>query len=499
MGAWAESKFFSLGPFDQARFDALSKGLEVAIVSKSALERTSRIDAEFFQRAFVNAQATLAARDPEPITNLVSVSDGNHFTISNDFVDDDGIPYFRGQDISGEFFLDGQASIHISRNAYERKYMRRSHLAKGDVLLSIVGTIGSLGLIDTNSAATCSCKLAILRPHRVDPAYLAVFLRSHYGALRIQQLTRGAVQRGLILEDMDQIGIARFSALESEVVRTVQNSRVARDAAANAQREAEEVLIDALGLRGWSPSEPLNYARSASEVIQARRLDAQYYMPAKTATLERLSALPGRPLAEIVDSTREMFDPGVGSPDAMVRNYDLTQALEPILDESTQPTKLSEIDSQKKRMRNGDLAVSRLRSYLREIAVVRVSGDLPIVGSSEFYVLRSKPDAIALAPEALLVYLRSSPVQIVLKWCQDGSQHPRFSERDLLSLPVPDAVAMVAPKLTMAMQRAFAARSRSRLLLAAATRAVEVAVEKGETAALASLAQAQEALDAATA
>lgn len=226
------------------------------------------------------------------------------------------------------------------------------------------------------------------------------------------------------------------------------------------------------------------------------RLDAQYYMPAKTSTLERLSVLPGRPLGDIVDSIRDMFDPDAGTGDAMVRNYDLTQALEPILDDSTLPTRLREIDSQKKRMRNGDLAVSRLRSYLREIAVVRASDDLPIVGSSEFYVLRPKPAAIAIAPEALLVYLRSSPVQIVLKWCQDGSQHPRFSEADLLSLPVPDAVALVAPQVTSAMQEAFVARARSRFLLAAATRAVEIAIEDREAAALTYLMRTQDADDA---
>lgn len=188
---------------------------------------------------FLDTHAILARCSPEPITKSVSVSDGNHFTISEDFVED-GVPYFRGQDISGEFFLDGQASIQISREAYERKYMRRSHLAKGDVLVSIVGTIGSLGTIDTDQPATCSCKLAILRPRGITPAYLAVFLRSKYGALRIQQLTRGAVQRGLILQDMDQIGIARFAQLEAEVVRLVQSARAARDATAIAQRGAEE-------------------------------------------------------------------------------------------------------------------------------------------------------------------------------------------------------------------------------------------------------------------
>ena len=60
--------------------------------------------------------------------------------------------------------------------------------------------------------ATCSCKLAILRPRDVTlPEFLAVFLRSEHGQNQIERLTRGAVQKGLILEDMDQLWVPSLS------------------------------------------------------------------------------------------------------------------------------------------------------------------------------------------------------------------------------------------------------------------------------------------------
>jgi hypothetical protein len=145
----------------------------------------------------------------------------------------------------------------------------------------------------------------------------------------------------------------------------------------------------------------------------------------------------------------------------------------------------------KKVLRDGDVAVSRLRAYLKEIAVVRTCDGTPSVGSSEFIVLRPKGEVIS--PEALMVFLRSAPVQTILKWCQDGSQHPRFSEGDLLSIPVPDAVAAVSAELTTIVQQGFAARGRARQLLNAAKRAVEIAIEDSEAAAMAYLAQAEEA------
>ncbi|HBM58530.1 MAG TPA: hypothetical protein DD444_05010, partial [Citreicella sp.] len=98
------------------------------------------------------------------------------------------------------------------------------------------------------------------------------------------------------------------------------------------------------------------------------------------------------------------------------------------------------------------------------------------------------------SPETLMVFLRSAPVQTILKWCQDGSQHPRFSEADLLSIPVPDAVATVSDQITKIVQDGFTARHRARKLLEAAKCAVEIAIEDGELAAMAYLDQAEGAV-----
>jgi hypothetical protein len=142
-------------------------------------------------------------------------------------------------------------------------------------------------------------------------------------------------------------------------------------------------------------------------------------------------------------------------------------------------------------MRKDDVAISRLRAYLKEIAIVRCSDTYPVVGSSEFIVLRPKKRNCPIAPATLMTFLRSQPVQTILKWCQDGSQHPRFSEKDLLAIPLPDAVAAASPKIEALADDALAAREKARKLIAAAKRAVEIAVEQDEAAALRFLDEAE--------
>jgi restriction endonuclease S subunit len=70
----------------------------------------------------------------------------------------------------------------------------------GDILLSIIGTIGAVSLVSTNQSATCNCKLAILRPKNQKSELIATFLNSEFGQSQIDRFTRGAVQMGLLLE-----------------------------------------------------------------------------------------------------------------------------------------------------------------------------------------------------------------------------------------------------------------------------------------------------------
>lgn len=94
--------------------------------------------------------------------------------------------------------------------------------------------------------------------------------------------------------------------------------------------------------------------------------------------------------------------------------------------------------SHKKVAREGDLLVSRLRPYLRQIALVhpaalkaaRVSA---FAVSTEFYVLRS-PTETSLA--WLLPWLLSDDVQSALAEAQEGGHHPRVPRETLLTLRV---------------------------------------------------------------
>ena len=92
------------------------------------------------------------------------------------------------------------------------------------------------------------------------------------------------------------------------------------------------------------------------------------------------------------------------------------------------------INSNKKILRKGDVIISRLRPYLRQVAYVDEDRKEILGASTEFFVIRARNnESIAY----LVPFLLSQPAQLVLENSVKGSQHPRFKEEDVLNLKIP--------------------------------------------------------------
>lgn len=166
-----------------------------------------------------------------------------------------------------------------------------------------------------------------------------------------------------------------------------------------------------------------------------------------------------------------MVDPFKQSSDEAIYNYDLTDAMRYFLTDDIETVEFDQIGSAKKQFQNGDIVVSRLRSYLKEIAIVKTPHGIRCVGSSEFYVLRPRSEKVSA--ELLLVYVRSEPVQRILKWCQDGSQHPRFKEGEILTLNLPNQLLEVQTEVTRLVREGIETYQNANRLLDEAKQRVE--------------------------
>jgi len=282
-------------------------GLEISVVKLSDLESSQRIDSEYYRPEYLTQDRKLENYDPQPLSNVAKVFDGNHMTIKDEF-SDEGIRYLRGQDL-GDFFISDSNPVYIPRELYDG--MPRCHMKPGDVLLSVIGTVGSVSFVtDKYDFLTGSCKIVILRADKVNPYFLAAYLMSDIGQGQIQRRVRGAVQQGLILPDVKVIPVPTVSPERAGKVESlIKQSLQKKTDSVSLYAEAQRLLAAELGLDRLDLSESLFNVRRVSDVQLAGRVDAEYFKPKYGRLLEYLQQT-GQAI-RLSDGVREPLKRGV--------------------------------------------------------------------------------------------------------------------------------------------------------------------------------------------
>lgn len=457
------------------KYKTLLEGLEVSIISNQTLERTLRLDAEFYSKSNLDQVQLLQGIGAVPLTTFTDISDGNHMSISQNFVND-GIPYYRGGDIYNSFIEFSSNPLRIPRHIYELSTMRRSHLRKGDILMSIVGAIiGNISLVSTNSNATCSCKLAIIRPkNNISSEYLATYLRCKYGQQQIQKFRRGSGQTGIILEDFDQLLVPDLSNnIKEQISSFVKQSYVYSLKSRQLYSEAESYLLECLGMTDFAANpDAYNVKTLKKSFLETGRFDAEYYLPKYEDYCRLVQSYTNgyEPLGDACDIKDTNYTPEVGIRYKYIELANIGKSGEimgcDIQDGENLPTRA------KRMVHQGDVIVSSIEGSLDSCALVTDDYEGALC-STGFYVLQSSK----LNPETLLTLFKSLPMQQLMKKGCSGTILTAISKPELEKLPVPIIRQEIQDQIAQHVQRSFTLRKEAMQLLENAKVTVEQIIE----------------------
>lgn len=426
---------------------------------------TFRLDAEFYQPEYLKYAASVAKGDLfGEITTIM------HPTEIERIYSEEGIQILLAQNVRAN---------HLSFTTpafmpfFVEPILRRNKVQVNDVILTRSGAnFGDAAVYKGEPADIYACAdVLIIRPQGVPGGYLSTYLNTKVGRALLTRGAYGMAQPHIAPNYLYRMHLPRHGAAEQEIDAIIEAAYNNKGSSQSLYAEAETLLLSALGLDKLDLSHQLTYEGSFREVNHARRFDAQYFHPEKAQVLAQIEARPGAPVGSYFESVFDLVDPLKQSGDETAYNYDLTDALRYFLTDDINAVGFDEIGSAKKQFQRGDIVVSRLRSYLKEIALVETPPGIRCVGSSEFYVLR--PRSQKVTAELLLVYLRAEPVQCILKWCQDGSQHPRFKEGEILTLNLPDRLLDVQEAVTRLVRQGIEAYQDANRLLDEAKQRVE--------------------------
>jgi type I restriction enzyme S subunit len=172
---------------------------------------------------------------------------------------------------------------------------------------------------------------------------------------------------------------------------------------------------------------------NVSELEEDLRIGAETYHPEKIKTLSFLNKKAnGTNIGQYFYLIKDFFDPKKSPPKKVkllelekMGNFEIFDIPE---------VSSTEFDSNKNIAKFGDVVISRLRPYLRQVGFIYLP---EVYTTTELLILRQKNNEVLGINYYLYTFLMTRWVQKILFWSQEGVNHPRFPKYILLDCPMP--------------------------------------------------------------
>jgi len=240
---------------------------------------TQRFDSEYFQKEFIKGLEKIANNKYFILEKIAFVKGGKRLPKGEKF-QEKGVPYIRAEDIRNNF-VDYENSPKISYKLHER--LKQYQTKFNDVLLTIVGNIGDIGIVKfkINKCNLTENAAKIVELKKIKPEVLFIFLLSKYGQLQIEREKVGTVQPKLALERIRKFKIPFFEEKFQQKIEDLVNEAYEKlKISKKLYKQAEDLLLEELGLKDFKPSEENIAIKSLKDsFLNTGRLDAEYYQP----------------------------------------------------------------------------------------------------------------------------------------------------------------------------------------------------------------------------
>lgn len=443
------------------------------------IDSTGRLDASFFEKRFVDLRCQIKnwPRLDDFAKSVVCGPFGSN--LLNDNYVEQGIPMIRPFNLRGCRVDRGEVAL------LEELFVAEAGLKvfhPGALMFSRVGDIGA-GVNNYPRATISPNIIAAELNGEVDPYFVGVFANTKFGRMQLEAGMKVVAQPTISTDAIRALKIPYLRiSFQSFIAEIFKKAICAEDEANALLLKAERSLLHALGLDTWTPPEALSYVRSSSEAFSAGRLDAEHYHPRFDALLGLIDATgAAAKLGNHLKENKRGKQPNYVDSGLPVVNSKHVLRNEIRLDNENRLASFDENDlliSQDDVLMNGTGVgtIGRVAAYLHECQAVP---------DNHVTVLRPKDE---LDPVYLSVFLNSIAGQLQVEQRLRGSS----GQIELYPNDIAEFRVWLAPKalqqsIRKQVEQSFAQKQRAAQLLDAAKRAVEIAIEDSEAAALAYL------------
>ena len=246
-------------------------------ISTSHLVGAMRLDAEFWQPAYLAKEEVIRAGRHVALGSLVStLKKGIFYILAREYADH-GIPFYRSSNVG--IILPKEGGLTFITSA-KHKSEYKTALEAGDLMMAKTGRSGASVVLVPQCNVSQDIIAVKVRHERVNPYFLALYLNTSFGSSEMNRWFQGQVQPHLSLEDARRIWIALVSdEAQVEIETMVKASAHLRSDAESAYDRAHLLLESELGLDKLTFQKPVGYTAWLSDLENLRRSDAEFYNP----------------------------------------------------------------------------------------------------------------------------------------------------------------------------------------------------------------------------
>lgn len=453
-----------------------------SIIKKSQLEGALRIDAEYYQPEYFRINKIINSPElkAQKLRDLIirQVVTGSTPKSRDCKLDGTDIKFIKTDTVR-----EGQIIFDLADNLPLLQNRKNSEPRNGDILVTIIGaTFDIVGraarVFEDDPAMNINQNIALIRPsHKLKSNYLETFLRSKFGRLQLWQQCRQTEQVNLNCREVEEIKIpVPEIRIQEEIEQIVNTSRGLIEESKKIYQQAENLLLEELGLKNFELKNDLFSIINLSDAKNANRIDAEYYQPKFAELIKKLKENKSSPLSEIIENVPAKFDPRLypekGFNYVELSNIDSTLG---IINGSSKIVGKEAASRAKRLLQKNDVIVSSVEGSLDKAALV-ADRQVNFLASTGFFQFRSKE----ILPEVLLVLAKSLVFQYQLKQRCAGTILTAVPQDSIKNILIPILPKSTQQKIAELVKKSHESRQKSKKLLEVAKRKVEEIIEKGE-------------------
>lgn len=474
------------------------KGLEVKEVFFSELIEDNekfRIDDEFFLKEYIAAYKKIKTKPYDKLGLEIDVltdyhANGSYENLNKNVRIMDYPEYaymIRSTDLEK---LDFTSDVkYVDEHAYN--HLNKTKLYGGELLINKIGSPGRTYLMPLlDRPATVGMNLFMIRLKKdthYNCKFIWAFFNCKFGKKIIYRKVNGTVPLTIDKEAVRSLYLPRLLPdFQNKISAIIDEAFEKLALSKRIYSQAEEILLDEIGLKDFSPStEPVNIKKFSESFATSGRLDAEYYQRKYEEVIAKIKAQSHDTLVNLVTISKSIeagsenyVDEGL--PFLRVADYSKYGTSEPQKCLSSNFVKANQKLIDKLKPKKGTIFFSKDGSVG---TAYHLRADMDCITSGAILHLKVK-DESQLIPEYLTLALNSKLVQMQSERDAGGSiiLHWRVSEIENVIVPV-----IPYPKqqqIAELIEQSFMLKKQSEKLLEVAKRAVEIAIEQDEETAL---------------